>query len=179
MAEPAAFALGDFTGDPVSVLSDDIYDGYLSGVGVLMNWGSAVVCGVTAYGLTRAGDRPAASPLLYLAILLAVFALDDMYQLHEEVVQKLPTARAHASSSLRGRGSHLRVDPPGLRAKHRLAARCPRAVPARRLPRPRRRRAQVVLRRGLAEVEGIAVGSLSVARESLKRLPGPAASPAA
>ncbi|HEU0304892.1 MAG TPA: hypothetical protein VFR32_09965 [Gaiellaceae bacterium] len=80
--------LSDLSRDPITVLHGAVHTGFLSGVGVLMSWGSAVVCGVTAYALRRVGDRPGASPLLYLAVFLAVFALDDLFLLHEEIAPK-------------------------------------------------------------------------------------------
>ena len=78
--------LARFTGDPVSILDGELYVGYLTTIGVLHTWGSAVVCAVSGYVCGRSGDRERASPLLYLATLVATIALDDAFLLHEEAL---------------------------------------------------------------------------------------------
>ena len=83
-----AIPLRDFTGDPISVLGGRLSDGYLSTIGVLLSWASAVASALTAAVLWRK-DRGAAAPFLYLAVFLGVFALDDVYQLHDEVAPRL------------------------------------------------------------------------------------------
>ena len=165
--------LREFTRDPITTLYGAFWHGYLSGVGVLLVWGSAVVCGVTAYALRQAGDMRGASPFLYLAIFLSVFALDDLFLIHDEVLPKVHLTHALQLGYVVGAIAFVFLYRDFVRSSDRMMAILALALLAGSL-------AHDTLSLGMYFVEdsfkllGIAVGTLYVVRECLKRMPTPA-----
>lgn len=162
--------LREFTRDPITTLYGAFWHGYLSGVGVLMVWGSAVVCGVTTYALRQAGDRRGASPFLYLAIFLSVFALDDLFLLHDELAPKAHLTHALQIGYVAGAIAFVWLYREFVRSSDRTMAMLALALLAGSL-------ALDTASLGMYFVEdclkltGIAVGTLYVVRECLARLP--------
>lgn len=90
--------LGDFTRDPLAVLHGPAYVGALSGLGVLIAWGSAVACAAAGLLLRRAGEAAAGAALLATGALTGLLAIDDLFALHEEAADRtgLPEAAVFA-----------------------------------------------------------------------------------
>lgn len=82
-------SFGYFSGDPAATLGAHPFVGLLSHVGVLIAWGTAVACLLAAAYLPRARDSRHVSPLLAAGLAIAYLALDDLFQLHEEVFPKM------------------------------------------------------------------------------------------
>lgn len=94
-------AIGDFTKDPTAVLGGPFYVGFLSNLGVLAIWTGAVACLVSAAALRRVDENSAAA-LSAGGAILAVLALDDLFQLHEYVLPEILGVPQHRVVAIYG-----------------------------------------------------------------------------
>lgn len=83
----AGVDVGDLTRDPLVVAGAPALTGFMSNLGVLLWSAAAGACLVPGLALRRRPEtRPAARFFLASGALTALLVLDDVYQLHEEVV---------------------------------------------------------------------------------------------
>jgi hypothetical protein len=96
-AERTDRAIADFTRDPSAALQlttcdewDCAYIGFLSNLTLLVWAGTAAVCLVVAYVVSRRGlGRDLATAFLSFGAFTTILALDDAFQIHELVVVRL------------------------------------------------------------------------------------------
>jgi hypothetical protein len=73
---------GYFTRDPAAITDAPAYVGFLSNIGVLLWWTSAVAAALAGW-ILRQRAVPQATPMLGCAALSALLGLDDLFMIHE------------------------------------------------------------------------------------------------
>lgn len=91
--------------DPADIMGSPWYVGLVSYIGVLLWAGAAAVCLFAAVVVWRAGGRMAATWFLLAFGLFSLYlCLDDLFQIHEELVPRLTGIGGIGAASLIGSG---------------------------------------------------------------------------
>lgn len=77
-----------FTRDPLASLHVHPLTGVISELGVLMWWSGASVWGFSALVLQLQGEAQEARMLVHAALLSAYLAIDDQFQIHEDLAER-------------------------------------------------------------------------------------------
>ncbi len=80
--------VGNLTRDPQGIFGVGWYFGFLSNVGVLLWWGTAVVCVLAGGIVWKLGARRKGQIAVAVGLLTAWLALDDLFLLHEDVLPR-------------------------------------------------------------------------------------------
>lgn len=80
--------VGNLTRDPQGILGVGWYFGFLSNVGVLLWWGTAVVCVLAGGIVWKLGARRRGQIAIAVGLFTAWLTLDDLFLLHEDVLPR-------------------------------------------------------------------------------------------
>jgi len=75
----------DLTQDPAGLVGYPQYFGVFSYLGILL-WAATASVAIFAYGILRSTDGDRARYFLFAGVLSAMFAIDDLFMLHEDVL---------------------------------------------------------------------------------------------